>query len=321
MNNYLGLTSNIIAFFITEYRGPPLFRMRIMLCPTKGLQEELNVEGAIKMKVGVVQIDIKFKDLEANLAKCLNYLQEAANQGVNLVVFPECTLTGYGFSSFSEAYEAALEIPSEFLSPLINTCSDYKITAVVGLVERSKNKIFNTAILITPEGLVGKYRKSHLLCLGVDRYVSPGDDLPVFETSLGTTGMLICYDQRFPEPARALTLQGARVILNPTNLPVGAEAYPNHLYQSRACENRIFILVADRVGVENGVRYIGRSQIVNTFGQILAEGDDVSETLITAEIISSEADQKHVIIQPGEYEFDIVANRRPDLYKVITKEY
>ncbi|GAB6174198.1 carbon-nitrogen hydrolase family protein [Paradesulfitobacterium aromaticivorans] len=272
------------------------------------------------MLVAVAQIDIAFKDKRSNLAKCLSYLRLAAHHGAKIVVFPECTLTGYCFSSYEEALSVSEEVPGESSQRLIEACRDHRISAVVGLLERSKDKIYNTSLLITPEGLVGKYRKTHLLCLGVDRYTSSGNDLPVFETPLGRMGMLICYDQRFPEPARALALQGAQVILNPMNLPTGAEAYPNHLFQSRACENRAFIVAANRVGVENGVRFIGRSQIINIFGQVLAEGDNVAENLITAEIIPSQADEKHVINRPGEYEFDIVADRRPELYKVITKK-
>ncbi|WP_206812703.1 carbon-nitrogen hydrolase family protein [Paradesulfitobacterium ferrireducens] len=272
------------------------------------------------MLVAVAQIDIAFKEKQLNLDKCIGYLRLAARQGAKIVVFPECTLTGYNFSSFEEALSVAEEVPGESTQRLIEACRDHGISAVIGLLERSKDKVYNTTLLITSEGLLGKYRKTHLLCLGVDRFTSQGNELPVFETKLGKIGMLICYDQRFPEPARALALQGAQVILNPMNLPTGAEAYPNHLFQSRACENRVFIVAANRVGVENGVRFIGRSQIINIFGQVLAEGDNVAESLITAEIIPSQADQKHVINRPGEYEFDIVADRRPELYKVITKK-
>ena len=228
-------------------------------------------------------------------------------------------MSGYCFANAEEAFLTAEEIPGESSRVLKEACRDYKISAVVGLLERSQDQIYNSALLITPEGITGIYRKTHLICLGVDRFASCGNDLPVFETPLGKLGMLICYDQRFPEPARVLALQQAQVILNPVNLPTGAEAYPNFFFQSRACENRIFIVAANRVGVENGVRFIGRSQIINCFGQVLAEGDSVTESLITAEIDPQLADQKRVVNRPGEYEFDIVADRRADLYKIIAR--
>lgn len=270
--------------------------------------------GDITMQIAAAQIDISIGDKSANLKKCKHFLRLAARQGVELLVFPECALTGYVFNSFDEAFPVSETVPGESTPVLEKTCREYKITTVVGLLERDGGKLYNTAVLITPEGLVGKYRKTHVLCLGVDRYVSRGEELPVFSTLQSKPGILICYDLRFPETARILALKGTQVILNPTNLPKGAEAYANFFNQTRANENRVFLVSANRVGVERNVRFIGRSQIIDVFGRVLAEGNERDEELLRAEIKPSQADSKHVFVRPGEYEFDTFGDRRPELY-------
>ena len=82
-------------------------------------------------------------------------------------------------------------------------------------------------MLVGPEGLVGSYRKSHLPFLGVDRFVAPGDELPVFDTPIGRIGLEICYDLRFPEVTPTLALAGAEIVCLPTNWPMAAAATPS----------------------------------------------------------------------------------------------
>jgi predicted amidohydrolase len=271
------------------------------------------------MLVGAAQIDVTLGDKISNLNKCLYLLKLAAQQKIETIVFPECALTGYVFNSFDEAFRISETIPGESTKILEKACRKYKIMAVVGLLEKDKGKLYNSAVLISPEGLLGKYRKTHTLCLGVDRYVSAGESLPVFSLSQGKFGVLICYDLRFPEPARIMALKGVQIILNPANLPKNAEAYANFYNLARSCENRLFLVSANRVGEERNVRFIGRSQIISCSGQILAEGSKTTEEIIKAEIKLEEADVKHVVNIPGEYEFDIFKDRRPELYKEITK--
>lgn len=271
------------------------------------------------MLVGAAQINVSIGRKKENLSKCLSLVKAAGGQHLDLLAFPECTLTGYVFNSYDEAFPMAETIPGESTNLLKEACHKYQITTLVGLLEHDGGKIYNTAVLINPEGLVGKYRKSHTLCLGVDRYILPGEDLPVFSLYQAKVGILICYDQRFPEPARVMALKGAQVILTPANLPQGAEAYPNFLNQARACENRLFIVHANRVGRERNVQFIGRSQIIGCSGRILAEGSSTNEEIIKAQIKPEQANLKHVVNAPGEYEFNIFRDRRPDLYGLITE--
>src|SRR4030042_1429427 len=169
--------------------------------------------------------------------------------------------------------------------------------------------------MVSPQGVLGRYHKTHLICLGVDRFLTEGESLPgPVETPLGRMGMLICYDLRFPEPARVLGLAGAQAILLPTAWPQAATLYPDHVARTRAAENGVFLVAADHVGEECGGRYLGRSLIIGPDGEVLAQAGQAEETLLVADVDLSRADRKHRTFIPGEYEIDLHADRRPDLY-------
>ena len=109
-------------------------------------------------------------------------------------------------------------------------------------------------------------------------------------------------------------LAGADVIVLPTNWPEGAESSPDFLTRARAWENRVYVLAANRVGIERGRRFIGRSQIVAPTGVILCEAGPEEETILYADLDLSIARQKRIVIEPGEWELDTFSGRRPDLY-------
>ncbi len=272
------------------------------------------------MRVGIAQINILLKNKAANLKKCEQFIKQAQQEQVDVLVFPECTINGYVYNSFDEAYAEADPVPGDLTDSMVSLCKEHQITAVFGLLEKENGLLYNTAVLITPEGMAGKYRKTHLLYLGVDRYTSPGDDVPIFNLPQARAAMLICYDLRSPEPARTAALKEAQIILSPTNLPEGANAYADFINKTRACENRVFVVSANRVGVEQGVQFIGKSQIVSIGGQILVEASRDKEELIYADIIPNQADIKHIVCIPGEYEFDVFGDRQPALYKVLVKK-
>lgn len=202
------------------------------------------------MLVGAAQIDVSIGDKAGNLKKCLRYIEMAHQQDIELILFPECTLTGYVFNSFDEAFEISETVPGGSTKLLEDACRKYNITAAVGLLERDGGKLYNTAVLISSNGLIGKYRKTHQLILGVDRYIDSGEEFPVCSLPETIIGITICYDQRFPDVARVMALKGAEIILHPANLLEKAEAYADFLNRTRACENRLFLISANRVGEE-----------------------------------------------------------------------
>jgi predicted amidohydrolase len=185
---------------------------------------------------------------------------------------------------------------------------------VVGLVSTDGAVAQNAALLFLPDGTVYRYFKTHLPFLGVDRFVVPGWDLPVFETEIGRIGVLICYDLRVPEAFRVLALEEADIVCLPTNWPVGAEVSATHQVIGRAAENRVYLAACNRVGTENGVSFIGLSGIYNVVGGVMAKAGAGAE-VITADCDFEEAREKRTVIVPGEYELDVMGSRRPALYQ------
>lgn len=270
------------------------------------------------MKVGVAQVDIILGDRASNLEKCLRVLRDAAEKKVEMLVFPECSLTGYVYNDFDHAFDMSETVPGESTDAIQKACSELGISCVFGLLERDNQRIFNTMVFLGGDGFIESYRKTHLLVLGVDRYVSPGDELSVFPVGNAAVGILTCYDMRFPEAARVLALKGAQVIIHPANIFEPVEAYADFLDRARACENRVFVIHANRVGQEGSVWFLGRSQIIDCEGRILVEAGKGKEEMIMAEIEPIRANVKHAIKVPGEYEYDLIGDRRSDLYSIIT---
>ena len=160
-------------------------------------------------------------------------LEDVARRKADLVVLPETlTATGNGLS-----YLAAAEpIPGPASDYFAGQARKHGMYLVVGLVERDRHLIYNTAVLLGPDGaLIGKYRKVTLPRTEIEAGITPGSEYPVFTTKLGRIGMMICYDGFFPEPARQLTIRGAEIIAFPV-----AGCNPL-LAAARACENHVYI--------------------------------------------------------------------------------
>jgi len=273
------------------------------------------------MLVGVAQIEPELGALDRNRELCLAALHSAALRGCSLLVLPECASAGYVFDSADEAALYAQTIPGPFTEALVDACRRLETHCVAGLLEVDENGLLrNAAVLVGPDGLIGRYRKTHLPFLGVDRFVVAGDEVPVFETELGRIGIEICYDLRFPELTRSLALRGAAIVAHPTNWPVAARGNADVLTRARAYENRVFLLTANRVGVERGCEFCGWSQICDVVGTRLAEADDVSQALLLAEIDVEDARTKDIVPEPGEYEMYLFGHRRPDLYGALVLE-
>ena len=274
-----------------------------------------------KVKVAAVQMDLKIMRNGENLERILLETRAAAKNSANLIVFPECVLSGYVFSSREEAIPFAESIPGVSTQRLAACCQELGVHVVYGLLERDGDKCYNSTVLVGPKGLIGKYRKIHLPFLGVDRFTDTGNSpFQVFETPIGNIGIHICYDCNFPESARIMALLGADIITLPTNWPVGRERVVNYVVNARAYENRIHFVAANRVGSERGTKFMGRSKIVGASGDTLAEASGSDEETIYAEVSLAEARQKHIVIKAGEFEVDFIHDRRPELYGELTKK-
>lgn len=269
--------------------------------------------------IAAVQMQPVLLEPKVNLDNIVRLSAEASAGGADLIVFPECAVTGYGLSE-DEAHRVAESLPGPTSDRLTGLCTKLNVSLMVGILENGQDgNLYNTAVLVDPDGIQSRYRKTHLPTLGVDRFVTPGDELhsPV-ETSVGLAGMLICYDLRFPEPARVLALKGAQMILLSTAWPQAATLYPEFVVRSRAAENHLYLIAANRVGEERGTTYLGHSIIADPDGRVLAEANASDEVILYAQIDPSKSDEKHLIFRPGEYELALFGDRRPTLYSTLT---
>jgi predicted amidohydrolase len=266
------------------------------------------------MKVASAQSDVFFGDPEANALAAAKEIGRLAGEGVELAVFPECFLTGYCVDSAAGAREIAIPRSHQALQAMKVASDHLGIAVAFGFAEAEGDGVYNTAALFVPGETPYFYRKTHLPELGLDKFVTAGDELALFDTRLGKIGILICFDQRFPEPCRVLSLAGADLILIPTNWPDGAQVSADFISIARAAENKVWMVTTNRVGTENGFTFIGRSKIIAPNGTIVAAAGSEAETLV-AEIDLAQARQKRNVTIPGKYETEVFAARRPALYE------
>ena len=221
----------------------------------------------------LTDLDATILSLEYNLKKITN---------VDLVVLPELSNSGYNFSSKKMAFDSAEEIiKSRFLEFLVEICKEKNIYIDTGFNEKDGRDLYNSSILLGPNGYIGKYRKIHLF-LNEKKFFNKGNvGLPVFKTEHCNLGMLICYDWMFPEVWRILALKKADLICHPSNLvlPYAQQAVATH-----ALLNKVYTITANRTGTERGITFTGNSTICDPFGKILVQADSLKEEIKTFEI-------------------------------------
>lgn len=265
-----------------------------------------------------VQFDCKLADPAHNSSYiCDQITQVAAQSDARLIVFPEAALTGYVYESAEEALASAIHADGPELARVADAVRSAGAWTIVGAIERDADAVYNAVFLVGPDGLTARYRKVHTLCLGVDRFARRGDEFFVSDLPIGRIGMNICYDGTFPESARTLKLLGAQLIVLPTNWPM--LHMKTQQTQMRAYENHVNYFAVNRVGEERGTVFPGGSLAAGPRGELLAEGGDGPE-LVFVEFDMADSDRNRVVLSPGDYEFDYLADRRPSAYRAVTDQ-
>ncbi len=268
-----------------------------------------------KVRVAAVQTFSERGESSRNLEKIISLVQEAAANEAKIIVFPECMNSGYIYDDFEDALRLAEPVPGDYTRHLGEVASELDVYVAVGLTERgSDGKIYNSAVLIGPDGsVVSHYQKNFLFSFDKNWFSFGTKGFPVAETEHGPVGMYICADGRVPEPNRILVLNGAKILLNLTNW-ASPDQYELHV-PTRTVENEAWTIAADKVGVERGFLYPGRSFIMSPSGERVAEASDNEEEIIYADIDVSEADAQRA------GEDSVMAGRRPELYGLLTEPY
>ena len=273
-------------------------------------------EALSGLKVGFIQSSPEFGDVGANVGSAAEKLADLARRGAKLVVLPELFNTGYQFRTRKEAASLSEAVPGgPTTKRLIEVARLHKLYIVFGISEASGQKtnktLYNSSVLVGPEGFIARYRKAHLF-FNESKWFTPGNTpFEVHDIGLARIGMMVCFDWLFPEAARTLALKGADIICHPSNLvlPHCPEAM-----KTRALENGVFAITANRVGTEarlsgERLKFIGLSQVVSPEGHVIvrAPGARVYSKVVSIDV--KEARKKKVTPRN-----DLLGDRRTDLY-------
>jgi predicted amidohydrolase len=273
-------------------------------------------------------------DVQKNVELHVSYLEEAADAGAALVVFPECSLQGYPAdfrasqtADVLDAFYATAERVSDGpnVGRIVRAAAARGIAVIFGLNEATDRAgvVYNTMVLALGGEIIGLYRKVHV---GITEQVfwCRGDDWPVIETPIGRIGMLICYDKAWPESCRELTLRGADLLVMSTAWPrqrpgsgdddIMLEQY--RLYDLvRAMENSRWFVSSNLVGELGGLEFFGLSQIVDPLGHVVGTtgvgeaGLAVATVDLAAGIIEANKVNQGAHVQ---------RDRRPETYKALS---
>lgn len=256
-------------------------------------------------KLAIIQIAPILGDIVKNTHRINAFLEKTT--GAQLVILPELVSTGYNFTDSEMAFRLAEEpSKSKFVEMLVKHASANNQYIMSGINEKSGDKIYNSAILIGPEGVIGIYRKMHLFMHEKD-FFTPGEGgLFVYDIGFCKLGMQICFDYLFPEPWRILAQKGAEVICHPSNLLTqnATKALPGI-----ALMNKVYIVTANRIGTEGELTFNGSSMFIGPSGDILEKAASDQEEIIFMDIDVTKAHDK--MITSMNHVFD---DRRPEQY-------
>jgi N-carbamoylputrescine amidase len=271
-----------------------------------------------RLRIACGQMEPRIGQKAYNIKRSIEMIDEAAAQGAGLIVLPELCNTGYVFETRAEAFFLSEPVPGGPSTEAWSAAAArHGMVIVAGITERDGDALYNGAVVIGPQGVIGKYRKNHLW--GEENlFFEPGNmGVPVFHAPFGRIGSAICYDIWFPETFRLAANQGADLLCVPTNwvpMPRQREDLPlmaNMLAMTGAHSNGMFVAAADRVGIERRQPFLGRSLIVGPQGfPIAGPASAENEELLVADVDLSEARTARSL-NPYNH---ILHDRRRDIY-------
>lgn len=292
------------------------------------------------IKIAAAQFEPRDNDVDYNLGRIEALTASAVDRGAEIVSFHECCIQGYTFLmtlTRPQLLDLAEPVPDgPSTKRLIALSRKYDVPVAAGLVERDDDRLFNTYVVVSPEGFVAKHRKLHAF---ISDHIDSGDDYTVFDLCGCRFGILICYDNNLPENVRITAMMGAEIILMP-HVTCGLESVmpgrgkidpalwenryrdPVRLRQeflgpkgrgwlmrwlpTRAYENGVYAIYTNPIGVDHDTIKNGNAMVIDPFGEILVESnaleDDVAVGLCTADKIEVSSGHRYL------------RARRPELY-------
>ena len=277
--------------------------------PARDLAFHRNVLQIEAMKIAAAQIACTPGDVEANLRTINDFASRAKDSGAELIVFPEMIDTGY---SIPVIQKHATSWREGAVPQLQKMAKQLSLAIIAGVSDHDGPHIYNAQVFIDAGGNIrAKYRKTHLVT------AAPLDERPVFNAGDAfvscklnkfNLGLTICYDLRFPEVCRDLAVEhGANVLVNSSAWPFPRLEHLRILALARAIENQCYLILANRVGTDDGVTFCGTSAIIDPYGVMVAAASADREELLQAEISEE-------VIKSVRARMAVFDHRRQDLY-------
>lgn len=270
------------------------------------------------IKVGVIQMSVT-NDKDANLKKAHSMIKQACQQGVQLVVLPEVFNSPYQTELFPDYAEPYPGPTTRLLSAL---AAEHEVLLVGGsIIEKNVDgQLYNSSFVFDEKGqLLGRHRKIHLFDINLtdkitfkeSNTLNSGDSITIIRHQGLCLGVMICYDFRFPELARAYVIEGAKLLVIPAAFPITTgEAHWDLLMRSRAVDNQCFVIAAAPArNPESSFQAWGHSMVVDPWGQIIAQAEE-EEGIIYAELDFEQLEQIR-------QQLPLLQHRRHDLYQLI----
>lgn len=262
------------------------------------------------MKIALVQFKCKSGDVEENVSRLESFSVKAKELGADAVVFPEMSDTGYHIPTILKCASPADGLPR---TRLAETAARLRMWIISGLSLREDGGVFNTAVAMDPNGeTVAEYRKVHLFTgepVREHESLRPGHKLVTFDMAGIKTGLMVCYDLRFPEMARSLMCAGAELMLLPAAWPTPRIAHWTTLSTARAIENQCYFLAVNRCGTDENLTLGGRSIAVDPAGQVLCEAGPTDEQVLVTEI----SNERTMSVRKS---MSVLSDRRPAVYRI-----
>ncbi len=263
------------------------------------------------VRIALAQTEPATLDTPANLRVFDDAMERAASMGAQLVVFPELALTGYACGD--AFFEVAEPVPGPSTTHIAALAREHDLHVIWGMPERGlPGVIYNSAVLVGPEGHIGTWRKHTLPGHATDaggagafpdrRFFRSGSRSPVFDTPIGRIGMMVCYDIFFPEIARLLTVKGADLLVGISGSPSFERDIFEPLVRARAMENVIPFAYCNLAGSEGDVTYWGGSRLIGA-------GDPKTKVPGSPVIVQAAYDTPDLVC--GEIDYDVTHRMRP----------
>lgn len=270
-----------------------------------------------KIKVALCQIQPDF-DIDKSFERAKEMISEAATNGAKLISLPEIFYYPYDLNKINQISGKE----DFFLSSLIEKAKNLEVYLCTGsMVVKREKRLYNMSHLIGPDGtILGKYCKCHLYDADLDGKAiresdvfSAGDNITVVKTPIGTIGMMICYDIRFPEMARLYAEAGVEILLVPSVFnSITGKAHWHVMMKARAIENQIYLIaVSQAKNPESSYSAYGHSLVATPWGDIICEA-------------SEEEEIKYCILDPeilklSRNRLPLLSHRRKDIYDLVYK--